>query len=268
MNTAQEGVQVIPIISVLVATAAFILSFVALWKTHFSRFRPISVVGDLGLRVYPVKGGECNCASCQQAEANVAAKDADAGWHIPSADFIVSVTNDGARPGRILGLRLAVSYPKLPVTNNRELFNCNFEVNSSAFVSIGADRWEWAEQAVIGDFVPYVVLPKNTVTKHFVFESRWDTPVVQDVAKFVLEMRTDASKKWMPVGEWILPLDRSAWGFMVDGARLCSQPIDAISSETSVYPPDLHKYTGSKEPLPQGDFERAKKSSLYVKLGR
>lgn len=34
---------------------------------------------------------------------------------------------------------------------------------------------------VLGDWMPFAVVPKTTVTKQFVFESRWDEPVVQEL---------------------------------------------------------------------------------------
>ena len=220
----------IPIVSAVISVIAVTLSLITLWKTQLSKFKTISIVGDLGLRIYPIRGEEGR-------------------WFIPSFDVPISITNEGARPGKILGLRLKVSFPDLPIPDNKECFYPKWEVDGNR---IGHDRFRWISEATVADWMPFVVLPKVTVTKHLVFESHWNDPVIQKRVNCVMEMYTDIKQEWAEVAMWELRLSSNMWSELVNkGSSFTFHPEGVLKKmEDKIHPPDLHKYTGTKEPIP------------------
>jgi len=226
----------VSIISAVISVAAVTISLIALWKTHFAKFRPICTIGDLCLRIYPIRSEREN-------------------WFIPSLDVPVSIANEGARPGKVLGLRISVSFPNLPIPGNREIFYPIWEVAPEKFRRIGRNRFQWIDEATLGEWMPFVVLPKTTVTKHLVFESRWTDPVIQNEVSFSMEIYTESHRKWTEIGKWQSCLSPAAWSELtIHGTSIGTHPIGAIEMEEQLHPPDLHKYTGTKEPIPEGGF--------------
>ena len=164
--------------------------------------------------------------------------------------------NEGARSGKVIGLRIRTRYPNLPISNNYEIFHPLCEVDYKVFEPIINQRFEWIDKAVLGEWSSFVVLPKETVTKHLVFETRWDEPVIQENVVFELEMLTDVSKKWRKLAEWKFHLSPAVWSELTEvGASFtCFEKDSALFYKDSINPPDLHKYTGTKDPIPKGGF--------------
>jgi hypothetical protein len=224
---------VISIISALISIGAVTLSIIALWKTHFAKSNFIPVVGNLGLRIYPIKNENSR-------------------WFIPSFDVPVSIVNQGARPGRVLGLRLLVRFPDLPIPDNRECFYPRCEVEAS---KICRERFEWMHDASVAEWMPFVVLPKETVTKHLVFESRWDEPVIQKRITCTMQVYGDVEQAWKDIATWDVSLTASVWGELTNrGTSFSHTPDGAVHHSEEIHPPDLHKYTGSKDPIPEKGF--------------
>ena len=225
------------ILSVTISVAAFIISAIALWQSHFSRFTPVYTVGNLRIKIYPIRNGEER-------------------WYLPSVDVPVSITNEGARSGKVVGLRIRTKFPDLPISNNYEIFPPLCEVDYKVFEPFINKRFEWLDNAVLGEWSPFVVLPKQTVTKHLVFETRWDEPVIQDNVVFELEMYTDVSKKWKKLAEWEFHLSPAVWSELAEvGSSFgCTEKISESINKDSINPPNLHKYTGTKNTIPKGGF--------------
>ena len=210
---------------------ALCVSCVALWKGHFARFSPLALAGCLRHRVYPF----CN---------------EDKRWYITSFDVPVSVTNPGARPGVVTGLRLRLHYPELPFPDNHEFITPQWELKQDKVNSIG-DRFTWINEVVASNWSPFVILPKATVAKHLQFEARWNTPVIQKQVVVTLELQTDWRPKWSSIAEWKLELSPHVWVSLENGVSITYSPdIGRIPFESECSPPDLHKYTGTKAPLP------------------
>lgn len=170
-------------ISTIISIAAFILSSVALWQTHFVKFKIACTVGSMQYKTYPFQHG----------------KDI---WYIPSIDIPIAVTNVGARIGKIIGLRIRVRYQDLHTRQNFEFFSPNWEVDYKKYYPISNKRFEWIDKAVIGDWMLFVVLPKQTVVKHLIFETKWEEPVLHENVIFDLEILTSISRKWQKVAQW------------------------------------------------------------------
>lgn len=189
--------EITAVISIAISIAAFILSATALWQTHFAKFRIVCSSGNLRLQIYPFENR-----------------------YIPSVDIPITITNVGAQAGKIIGARVRVTYPDLSISNNYEFLNPIWDVDYEKYNPISNKRLEWIDTAVVGEWMPFVVLPKQTVSKHLVFESHWDEPVFYNNAIFELEIRTSTSKKWGKVARWDISLSPG----MLD------ENIDSVSS--------------------------------------
>jgi hypothetical protein len=233
---------VVAFISIL----ALCVSCVALWKGHLAPFSPLILAGDLSHRVYPIRNQ-------------------DEHWYISSFIVPISVTNPGARPGIVTGLRLRLHYPELPFTNNYEFVHAPvWELRPDKLNLIDKERFEWIEEVVANQWMPFVVLPKATVAKHLMLEVRWDTPVIQKRITATLELQVDWRTKWLTEIKWELMLTPHTWVDLVDGASF-SYPNrtkeQVLQPECS--PSDLHKYTGTKGALPtEGAITAAEPSYL------
>jgi hypothetical protein len=125
-----------------------------------------------------------------------------------------------------------------------------FEIAPSNAKHITQNRFEWTDKIVMGQFMPFAVVPKTTVTKHFVFETRWEDPVIQAHVDCALEMRSD-SGPWLEVTAWHLTLFAAVWSELVDnGASMSFHPNESERVQDACVPADLHRYTGTKDPIP------------------
>jgi hypothetical protein len=226
----------IAIASAIISLAAFAVASIALWKTHFSRFSAISACGALRTRIYPITND-------------------NESWYIPSFDLSISITNGGARPGIVLALRLSLHYPDIPIPNNRELVYADWEIDATDAREIDKHRFEWMDKLNVTDWRPFPILPKETVTKHIIFETRWDDPVIQKRVVCQLELRSDAKAKWQKVAHWELDFSPATWAAMANhGTGFMFPPEGSPATLEACEPEDLHKYTGSKEPIPKENF--------------
>lgn len=205
---------------------ALVVSLTALWKTHFARFHPKGTVGALTMRVYPWRNGNER-------------------WFVPTFEVPISVTNAGAVPGVVTGVRLVLRYPELPISDNKECVYAEWELDREAEEQFDAQR-KWSEKAM--SWMPFVVLPKTTVTRRLVFDTRWEKPVIQSKVEFALEVAT-GPKDWTTLGKWIFGLNAPVWKGLVQGGAFSTDPTDTAKKWREVNPRDLHKYTGSNEPL-------------------
>ena len=193
--------DMVTVISIVISVAAFILSIIALWQTHFAKFKIVCAAGSLQFKIYPFSNKGEN-------------------WYIPSVDVPIAITNIGAQVGKIVGLRIQVKYQNLQASNNFEFFSPEWEVDYNKYHPISNTRFEWIDKAVIGNWTPFIVLPKQTITKHIIFEKRWEEPVFHDNVVFELEILTNISKKWQTVAQWNAHL---SYGML-------DEDIDSVSS--------------------------------------
>ncbi len=236
-------------IPIIISFIAILISFIALWKTTFSKFNPVFTAGQLGFRIYPIRNGKDK-------------------WFLPSIDLPISIANDGARPGRVVDMRIVVKFPNLPIKGNYENFLPHWEVDSMKFNQAEKrDRFQWLKEVVLGDWMSFIVLPKQTITKHIIFESRWDKPVIQNDVLFIAEIITDSSKDWKNIGEWKFSLSNIYWSELTEN---CTS-IRALrinnkkSNELNIFPKDLHKYTGTDEKIVSGGFKTSPSYLDYPK---
>ena len=160
-------------ISIAISSAAFILSVIAIWQTHFAKFKIVCSAGNLRLQIYPFER-----------------------HYLPCVDIPITVTNVGAQAGKVIGIRVRVSFPSLSISKKYEFLDPIWDVDYKKYNPISNKRFEWIDKAVVGEWMPFVVLPKQTISKHLIFKSKWDEPVFYDNAIFELEIRTSISRKW------------------------------------------------------------------------
>ncbi len=111
---------------------------------------------------------------------------------------------------------------------------------------------------------PPLTTPFSTLWSIFEPNLRWNDPVIQETVLFTMEIFTEPENKWRQIGKWVLPLLERQWSDLTEnGASFRAIMIDplVIQKDKMIYPADLHKYTGTKNPIPKGGYN-AKPSYL------
>lgn len=233
--------EIATLISIAISIAAFILSATALWQTHFAKFRIVCSAGNLRLQIYPFENR-----------------------YIPSVDIPITITNVGAQAGKVTGARVRISYPDLSISNNYEFFNPKWNVEYEKYNPISNKRFEWIDKAVVGEWMPFIVLPKQTISKHLVFESHWDEPVFYDNAIFDLEIRTSTSKKWQKVARWDISLSPGMLDENIDSVSsfiFTEASSIKINLEKDIDVTELHNQINTKYLIKTGIFPSSQSKS-------
>jgi hypothetical protein len=225
------------LVSIIIASLALLVSLVALWKTHFAKGRVVSAVGSLRVHLYPFRNEKAR-------------------WYISGFDAPFTLTNAGARPVLITATRLRFHYADIPIPENREFIYPKWEIEPAEAGQISArKRFEWIDTLTKGKAMAFPLIPKETVTKHLIYETRWDDPVVQKRVKVALEIKIDGVKAWQEIGDWQISLSAATWGELTNrGTSIAFDPSTSPRQFHETTPEDLHKYTGSKDPIPANGF--------------
>lgn len=238
------------IAALTVALVAAVISGTALWRTHYSRGRLIWAPGTASLAI----------ASFRKEGAPE-----EPVWFIPDLALPVTIANTGAQAVIVRGLRLRVQYPDLPIPDAHEIWELNRELDTETELRPGPGRT--ALVASRGTGTPFIVLPKTSIDKRFLFWNRWEKPVVQRMV-FTLEVWTSRKPKWREVETWTAALLGEDWvGLPRDGFRvgLVSAGQSATRFRKVSVPEDLHKYTGPIEPLPTESGPRPPRSIVVLR---
>jgi hypothetical protein len=240
----------VALISAGIALAALTVSIVTMWRTHFAMPRPIVIAGRLRFRIYPIRSG-------------------DERWYIGSYDLPISVCNPGTQPLLLTELRLRLHFPKVPIPNNEELIPAKWEIEPESSSKIDHSRFDWIHELGPNDWMPIPVLPKATVLRHVIFETCWSDPIIQHQVDVELQVRWSGSKKRLVAGAWKTMLDATLWGELTNNGTSMSYSADGTEvSHEMCNPPDLHKYTGSKEPIPAKGFDMGPSYLDFPKRGK
>lgn len=222
--------------SAAISLAALIVAIVALWRTHFSTQRPTVAVGLIRHRIYPIRNEKQR-------------------WFLTSFNLPLTIANSGAQALLIDDIRLSLHYPDVPIPKNHETVPVVWDMDPDSAKDINKDRFTWLKELKHTDWMPVVVLPKATVLKHLIFEKRWDEPVIQRRIFVGLHLHSSASKEWERVATWEIRLDNETWSELANvGTSMGYHPEGSVSAVRSQIPDDLHKYTGSKDPIPEQGF--------------
>jgi hypothetical protein len=200
------------ILSLLISVVALILSIISLWRSHFAKFKPLIITGDLFFQIFPIMNSKNK-------------------WFIPSAIVTISIANEGARPGAIYGLRITATYPKKHAIDHNDVLEAVFELDVSKDEVIGKNRFPWLNEHSSVSWTPVIVPAGGTITKRLAFETRWNNPIAPEEMKLSLEILTNKKKKWQKADEWHIPLKIKDWSFFTcrnGGARFPSKGEMAI----------------------------------------
>jgi hypothetical protein len=104
--------------------------------------------------------------------------------------------------------------------------------------------------------MPFSLLSHETKTKHIVFESKWDEPVIQEKVLCELEIKYSTKSKWEKIEQWYYPLKSREWSELAEVGSSISTPTNKQDhAKEYIYPTDLHKYTGTKEEIQKDGFK-------------
>jgi hypothetical protein len=250
MGNLAAGVSTTTVLSLAsfgVALIAVVISLVSLYSSNLAPFKIVTAAGDLRMRIYPIKNG-------------------DQSWYMASADIPIQSVNIGARVGRVLLYRLRASYPSLPISEAYEIFDAAFIVDSKSFMSSGPERFDWLSSAVLNDWHPFSVLPKEAVDRHVVFETRWDNPVVSNLTRFTLQLRRDGHEGWIDVASWEVDMNTEMFADLARGSSYTATPIGDIPDDSTpqIYPADLYNYLKPDGPLPGPDPQDKGSRLVYL----
>jgi hypothetical protein len=215
----------------VVSSFALVIALITLWRTHLSPFRIVSVVGPMNFRLHVLNTG----SSDRKFASNFA--------------VAIGVTNAGARLGRVLAIRAKICYPELPPKPAFETLLCVGEYDPVKYLKHSRETTSMFQEAKLGDLTPFVVLPRDTVTKFVVFRGFWDDrPVSQRRIYIELECLTDRVDTWHSLGKWEFPLGKHEWGELVLGSTFTSHS-DEVPGSAERRPSNLSEYLYD---LPQG----------------
>jgi hypothetical protein len=183
-------------IALLISIVALFISIISIWKSYFAKFKLVTTVGNLGIRIFPLQ---------HKKEK----------WYLPTIDIPISLTNEGARIGKVLGLRILIHFLDSPKKNDFQEIYPRWEVDSKKFNSLGND-FDGLEESTQMDWMPFILLPKQTVTKHIIFRERWDSMFVFEKVTFELEVFTNTTRKWKKVAKWKGTLENTIWSKKIE----------------------------------------------------
>ncbi len=188
-----------------ISIAALTISLATLWRTHLSRFRVVATAGPMNFRMHLINAD------------------------VPGSKYAINfaaafgITNAGARIGQILAVRAKIYYPHLPRQPAFETLMCVGEFDPAKYLRHSRETLSMFQEAKLGDLAPFVVLPRDTVTKYVVFRGFWNQrPVPQKWIRIHVECLTDRSLAWHRVGEWAFALREREWDELVAGSTFTS----------------------------------------------
>lgn len=175
----------------------------------------------------------------------------------------LDITNTGARAGRIRDFRIRARYPYLEVRNAYEDFPWTAEIDPNIFNSKLPDYFNALDSATLASHGPFIVLPKQTLTKNMFFHIAWEEPVIQKV-EFRLDAAIDKHRRWKAYEEWFFPISVSDWRDMVENENInILNPGSHKLPSNIPHPKNLHDYTKSDEKIPYRGFGKNAKFSEH-----
>ncbi|HKS48763.1 MAG TPA: hypothetical protein VJT49_27375 [Amycolatopsis sp.] len=210
------------IATALVSVAALIVAVASLWRTHLAPFSPIPAIGRLTLFVEQITS---------KSEW----------WYVARVVVTVNVTNAGARAGVVTDARVVAHYPDHPVEGAHETFFLVGELDPSKYHRLKSRRDLFSE-AYVDAGIPFVVLPKDTVSKLLMFSTRWDHEARLEHVRWDLQLRMNGGR-WRTVQFWTQrekDMDAVVWPQLRAGTTFSFEPDGFENHHSFVRPYDLH----------------------------
>lgn len=224
-------------LSIVFSVIAVVVSFIAVWKTHFSSFSLLIASGNLSLRIYPIKSGKEN-------------------WYLPSLLVPINFINKGAKSGIVNNCRITLHYTGIDIPNNKEYFYAIREIEAKDVKRIDKYRFNWIKEIEHRDWTPFGINNRESLVKYLLFESRWEKPVVQkEPIICTLEINSSSDNKWRAYGNWKIYIGMWTWVLTANegGQITFSSKRASKKLRFKTVPEDLHKFTGTKKKIPDSN---------------
>lgn len=236
--------ETLSIIAICISSGALIISFASLWRAYYVKFKPVIIAGPLSFRIFRVKAGKR-----RYFHAVLQCK--------------VDITNTGAKTGIIRDFRIRATYPYLNIRRAYEDFPWTGEVDPAKFDSNLSDYFSALDVATVADSGPFIVQPKQTISKNMFFHISWQEPVIQPI-----ELRLGAvinkRRRWKTYEEWFFPITVPEWRDMVENENInLLNPGSHRPPSNVPHPENLHDYTKSEEKIPYNGFGKNAKFSEH-----
>lgn len=208
-------------VSIIISIISLAISVYTLWKIHLSPFKLLITFGNPNLRTYKItpktSGGKGT-------------------WYIPSVDIPFSFTNSGAKPGRVINIRIVLT----PINNKsqkvkkyKEILEARWCVNYTDYNSKSSERFAWLSDSMENEWYPFYVLHDKPIVKHIIFESgRWDKFIQRDL-KVKLQFKSDESSKWIVLktyefrmGKFEISELKNGSSFVLQNKKISSESYD------------------------------------------
>ena len=189
---------------IIISLIALVLSAMAFWKTHLAPFRLVATFGILTLRIYPWRSGKNR-------------------WFVASADLPITLVNAGARVGKLFDLRIIFRECQRGPKAQKYILSAIYEIDTKLFQSDSKNPLAWHDSAVKGLWYPLIILPKEVISKHLIFEERWEHETLGNF-EVTLEALTNASGKWQTLGNWRILLHKELWEDLAEKGRSIGFP--------------------------------------------
>ena len=173
------------IFSIVISSAALILSLVTFWKTQLAPFRFWVANDGMTFRLYRVHE-----------------------WWIPSIDIGFTFCNMGSKSGEVLDIRVRTKLSVAGETLDFP-FYAKWIVDYAKFQKHGGDRFGWLEDGLLRDWYPILLKGGEQVSLHLILEGiRWDEKV-EGKLSCGLEIYSSDIGKWTEHSRYSLTVDTS-----------------------------------------------------------
>jgi hypothetical protein len=206
----------------MIAVAALLISLANVWSTHFAPANLRVITGAANLKIERIDSGKGY-------------------WYLPKMTIPVSVSNAGARIAHVLELRLIVRYPQNDAAGAYEVFHLLYEIDPTRTASLKAEEAQRVRNLYNGPGTPFMVSAKETVTKHLVFQTRWDYEIEEPSFVAELQLRAAGSKNWVVV-QYFNGRSIDAWLWQsIDNSTFVIEPRDWKNHFFERHPDSLHR---------------------------
>jgi len=207
--------------AIVISICALVISIATAWRAHLGPPRMRVVVGSGILWMERIE-------------------QLDDSWLLPHITVPITVINLGARNGYAFDIRLVARYPNNPASDAWEVLHLLHETDPS---ESGDD---------LGPGVPVAVGPREAVTKHLIFMTRWDYEIEESDAEVDVQVKFGEHRDWRTCKTFPLPpMTRDFWGTVLRGDRYVLSADSNGSGAFERRPVDLH-LRSPKEP-PDGN---------------
>jgi hypothetical protein len=203
-------------VTLVISGAAVVIASISLWRSHLAPFCPTLLSGPLAFRLDRIEPSFSGGNHL---------------WWIPTVDLTLTIANEGAKAGRIHDVQLVFTDAQCP--ENDMVFEANWIVDYAKFLPNIGQRSEWIRSAILWEWCPMLVGPKETKTMHVVFQAhRWDILTEGMHANYTIELKafSDAHPDGFVYERYHLPL---AYDLLNSLAQHAGETV-------SVYPACMH----------------------------